>query len=622
MLVAPGHAAALIDDAHTIDGPSGAVLDLGGVAMSEDGSGGLVYRKIEGGRAHVFVAQFTDGSWRPPQRVDVGQSFDSSWPRIAAADRGRLVVTWVQEFGPDSDRMYSATLDPGARRFQGPVPVDINVGEATATYPSLAMNRGGAAYLTYRVVRQGSNLPPGYVDSDIRIARYRAPLWTVFGSLVDRNPVQPMATPTEGNSPKVGVGLTGDAIVGWQEPGDDFVDRIWARRVFGTTLGIPLLVSPDNFGGAPLRGGADSFSVDVAGFSTGAVALRQLPGEGSRLPGPRVFVNSIPDATSENASRFGTPRMLDAPGGLPGSTGIGISPLSTLKVAYGLGNATVVADGDSEGIGKPERVDDGRSSAPGDPVVEYAENGAAVTAWKVRIGNLGAANVQELRADGVPELRTVSGPAGGFVNQLESAGSGLGDAMVGFEQGGGNLKQIAASVVDAPPAKFLVLAPHGFTRKKRVRINWDEVDVAISPVTYSLAVDDETVVESTHRTTRVLGPRQLPNGVHRVDVIAIDRAGQETVSSARRVKVDRRAPRVRLRRRGRSLSVSVSDGRRSQVSGLRRGSVRISFGDRTRRSRRARSRHLYARGGVFKVRVTARDRAGNRTRFARRVRIG
>ena len=60
--------------------------------------------------------------WRAPQRVDAGQRFDSSWPAIGAGNGGRLVVAWVQEFGPASDRLYSASLDPGARRFQAPVP--------------------------------------------------------------------------------------------------------------------------------------------------------------------------------------------------------------------------------------------------------------------------------------------------------------------------------------------------------------------------------------------------------------------------------------------------------------------------------------------------------------------
>src|SRR6185436_72116 len=114
----PAAAQGAISPAVTIDGPSGDVLDVGGVAMAEDGTGGIVYRKRADGRAHVFAAQFVDGGWRSPQRIDVGQGFDSTWPRIGAGNGGRLVVAWVQEFGVGTDRLFSASLDPGAHRFQ------------------------------------------------------------------------------------------------------------------------------------------------------------------------------------------------------------------------------------------------------------------------------------------------------------------------------------------------------------------------------------------------------------------------------------------------------------------------------------------------------------------------
>ena len=84
-LLGPGVARAVVSDVHPVDGPGAGVVEVGDAAMSEDGSGGIVYLKKVDGRNHVFAAQFTGGAWRPPQRVDVGQSFDSSWPRIGAA---------------------------------------------------------------------------------------------------------------------------------------------------------------------------------------------------------------------------------------------------------------------------------------------------------------------------------------------------------------------------------------------------------------------------------------------------------------------------------------------------------------------------------------------------------
>ncbi len=93
-----------------------------------------------------------------------------------------------------------------------------------------------------------------------------------------------------------------------------------------------------------------------------------------------------------------------------------------------------------------------------------------------------------------------------------------------------------------------------------------------------------------------------------------------------------------LRRRGSRLTVVVSDGARKVGSGLRRDAVRIAFGDRSgaasasraKRGRRhgkkaapvVRESHEYARPGRYRVRVQARDKAGNRRRFQRIVRIG
>ena len=73
--LAPAWARAAISDTQLIDGPSADVLDVGGVAMTEDGTAGIVYRKRVDGRAHVFAALFRDGAWGAPRRVDAGQAF-------------------------------------------------------------------------------------------------------------------------------------------------------------------------------------------------------------------------------------------------------------------------------------------------------------------------------------------------------------------------------------------------------------------------------------------------------------------------------------------------------------------------------------------------------------------
>jgi hypothetical protein len=636
LLAAPLPAGAFVSDVHPLDGPGAEVIDVADAAMSEDGSGGAVWLRRVDGRAHVFAARFHNGAWGPPRRVDVGQGFDSSWPRIGAGDGGRLVVTWVQEFGVESDRLFSATLDPGANGFQAPVPVDFNVGEATSTFPDLAMARGGQAYLAYRVITDTSPAnPPGYVGADVRVARYNGRLWSVLGTPVDRSISAPVRQPTEANSPKVGIDVQGGGVVAWQEPDDEFVDRIWARRLFGANFGIPLQVSPSSWEGAPLRGPADAFALDVAGFGQAAIAFRQQPGQASKLDTARAMVNETPDVFSELAGSFGEPLLVDggARGGLGGSS-VAVDPRGLFASGFSAGPASLLASGDDMAAEPVKRLDTGASSVAGDPLVDLAETGAAVAVWREQRGGVGLVAVQERRADGVVEPTDLSAPRGGGVGRVVLGGSGLGDAIVTWEQGDGANAQIVAAVIDAPPDPFLVLLPEGWQRKRKVRIAWDRSPNAIGRVRYSVSVDDEPVVENRKRLSAYLTSDDIDDGRHRIQVFAVDSAGQETGSRVGPLRVDRRGPRVKLHRRGLRLTVVVGDGPRRSTSGLRRGSVRVSFGEgggarasvsaargKARKPVTVRVVHTYGHGGRFRVKVRARDKAGNATVLERRVGI-
>jgi hypothetical protein len=650
LLVTPATAAAIVSDVQSIDGPSADVVGVANAAMSEDGTGGIVWLRRVNGHAHVFAAQYKGGVWHQPRQVDVGQNFDSSWPRIGAGDGGRLVVTWVQEFGTESDRLFSATLDPGANGFQAPIPIDFNVGEATSTFPDLAMARGGQAYLAYRVITDTSPAhPTGYVGADIRVARYNGRLWSVMGTPIDRVLATPVRLPTEANSPKVGIDVQGGGVVAWQEPDDEFVDRVWARRLFGANVGIPLRVSPSVWEGEPLRGPADAFSLDVAGFGQASVAFRQQPGQASKLDAPRAMVNETPDVFSEFAGSFGEAVLTDegARGDL-GTPSVGVDPRGLFISGFSSGPASLLGSGDGVSTEPVERLDAGASSVVGDPQVDLAETGAAVASWRELRGQVGLVAVQERRADGVVEPTELSAPDGGAVGKLVLAGSGLGDAILAWEQGTGSNAQIAASVVDAPPDPFLVLLPEAWQRKQKIRISWDRSPNAVSRVRYSVSVDDEPVVENRKRLGAYLSRDDIGDGRHRVQVFAVDVAGQETGSRVGLLRVDRSGPQVNLRSRGHRLTVVISDGPPRTTSGLRRGSVQVSFGERggakavasarTGRGRGHGSRlkrkrgkrkpvtvrvlHIYSRAGQFQLRVRARDKAGNVTQLRRKVTVG
>lgn len=624
LLLAPAGAGAIVFDVQPVDGPGSAIVDVADAAMSEDGSGGIVYLKTVEGRTHVFAAQFRDGAWRAPQRVDAGQAFDSSWARIGAGDGGRLLVTWVQEFGAESDRMYSATLDPGANGFQAPVPVDLNLGEASATYPDLAMNRGGQAYLAYRVITDTSPANPvGYVGADTRVARYNGRLWSVLGTPVDRNQALPVRQPTADNSPEVGIDIQGQGVVAWQEPDDEFVDRVWVRRLFGTSVSIPILATPQIWEGAPLRGAADAFALDVAGFGQTAVAFRQQPGAAGKLAGTRLMLNEMPDVFSESAQKFAGALLAD--GGAraaAGPPGVGVDARGLHLVAFGDGPATLAAGGDEFGAGAPQRIDAGASSAPGAPLADLAATGAGVVAWIEQRGPTGLVSVQERRADGVDEVTDLTAPRGGAVGRLVLGGSGLGDAVLAWRQGSGAGAQIAAAIVDAPPDPFLVLLPSGWQRKTKLKIAWDHSPNAIGGVRYSVSVDDEPVREGLRGLHAVLRRGDLGNGRHRIQIYATDEVGQETGSRVGHLLVDRRPPRVKLRQHGRRLAVVVADGLRKHASMLRPGSVRVSFGAGAGSAQgKPAAGHVYSSPGRYRVTVSARDKAGNRTSFAKIVRV-
>jgi hypothetical protein len=517
------------------------------------------------------------------------------------------------------------------------VPVDMNAGEATATFPDLAMNAGGQAYLTYLVITDESPLnPPGYLGLDVRVARYNNRLWSVLGNPIDRNPATPMPKPTTANGPKIGIDTLGQDVVAWREPDDEFVNRVWARRVFGTTFGIPLQVSPSTWEGAPLRGEADAFDLDDAGFGQAAVAFRQQPGQGSKLDAPRLFVNEMPDAFAEGASAFKGARLID--GGIRGALGapsVAVEPEGGFLAGFSSGTATLLAGGNNTELGATERSDDGGSSVTGEPLVDVAGSLAGVAAWKELRGGAGSVTVRERRADGVVESAALSAAGGGAIGGLALGGSGLGDALLLWRQGGGAKAQIAAAVVDAPPDRFLVEVPDGWQRKARMRVSWNAAENAIGGLRYSVSVDDEAIGKRTPRLHALLKSKRVGEGRHKLQIFAIDDNGQETGSRKGALLVDRKPPRIELRKRGDRLAVVVAD----RVSGVKGRALAVSFGDRgaarssattavasrghgkKRKKRPVVIRHRYTAPGSYRVTIEARDRAGNKANFSREVRV-
>ena len=625
-VLAPARAGAIIGGAVTIDGPSAAIVGFDGVAMAEDGTGGLVYRKRAGGRVHVFASRFAGGAWQPPQRVDAGQPFDSSWPAIGAGNGGRLVVTWIHQFGAGvQDRMYSASLDPGAARFQAPVAIDLDVREGLDAAPSLSMSRGGVAYLVYRVVyrRQAPDLPPGTVDADYRLQRYSGSFWSLLGQPVDRTQIQPQAAPTPFNGPRVATDANGNAVVAWQEPDDALIPRVYARRVFGQVLGDVLPASPASAGGVALHAAADQLSLAVSPFGEAIVGIRQQPDPHSPWHRARALVNMLPSSFADGAGTFVGARPVDGggadgPAGSLGPVSVAVDDAGVFDAGFGLDTRALDAGGDEGVVDPPVRLDDGSGGGGAGgtaSLVVRGEEGTLAAAWTVDQNGAGGAGLLERRADGTPFQRIVSAAAGGVVQSLRLSGSALGSALAGFQQGRDAGAQIVAASIEAPPGRFTVLTPAGWTRRRRVALSWDPAPSTTGAVTYDVQVDGEDVASGLTRLTRTLGRGQLDDGRHEVSVVANDALGQSATSVVSTLKVDRRAPRVRIARlSGGRVRVRVSDGARGECSGV--GSVSISWGDGTR-SHARRATHRYRAGGAHRLTVSVRDRVGNRRRIRR-----
>jgi hypothetical protein len=630
------NAHATIQPAVTIDGPSEDVVGFGGVAMAEDGSGGVVYLKRVGGVAHVFVARYLDGHWLAPIQADAGQPYVASWPRIAAADGGELVVVWVTPFATEGGRpvqeLLGATLDQGASAFGPAMMVDADIETGTGASPDLAMSSTGQADVVYRVVHEETGrttsiplLRPGDVIEDVRVAHFNGETWSSLGT-INRNPGISMRPATQTNGPQIAVGPTGNGIVVWQEPNVDGTARIWARRIFGHTLGYVMPVSAESLGGAPLSGDADAPSVAFSILGQAEVAYRQAAAPGSPLAGPRIFLNTLPDGESLKASgteflgaSIADPTPPPGAGGAIGPPSVDVDSHREVRLLYDAGGTPRVIEGG--GAGLASAISLGPPYSPGEVMPASVMNpaGGGVSAWpSTEPGGEPAVALREDFPSGAVQTGLVSGAGGGPIGELGVGRSGLGDGIVAFQQGPLGDAAIVAAHASAPPAELAVSAPNGWVRPAKAEVSWEPARSADGPLGYRVVLDGRPIAAPAGTSSMRISPRGLDDGVHEVRLLAGDADGQETLSAPVELRVDGHPPTVAVRAgRGGTVRVSVRD----RASGVAVGAVRIRFGDgRGARARRLFT-HRYARAGVYSIAVWVRDRAGNRAVVRRLVSV-
>ena len=315
-------AEAVILPAVTIDGPSEDIVGFGGVAMADDGTGGVVYLKRVQGVAHVFVARYAEGRWQAPIRVDA-QSLSAPAGRVSglqtaasSSSCGRL--RFATESGHPVDELLSSTL--GARSFELWRADDHRPGHPGGNrHEPVAcdeLDRPGGRRLPRRQQRRRpalEHLVCCKPEMSPRKCERRISVANLVGPRHDQPQPGNRHAPADGaNAPRMAIGPTGNGIVVWQEPDIDGIARIWARRLFGATLDYVLPVTATSLGSSAIGDDADAPSVSISRLGEAEVAYRQVAGPGSPLPGPRIFLNTLPDGEASSGAEFAGAAIVDS----------------------------------------------------------------------------------------------------------------------------------------------------------------------------------------------------------------------------------------------------------------------------------------------------------------------
>jgi PKD domain len=621
---------AVILPAQTIDGPSSEITGFGGVAMAEDGTGGVVYLKRVGGVPHVFVSQYREGHWLAPIRVDTGEQFAASSPRIGAADGGQLVVVWATPFATVKDtpvqELLGATLGSGATQFQEAVVIDPDIGEGVDVSPDIAMSSTAQAYVVYRVVEQFNfntpRLRAGDLPEQVRVAHYLGHRWTLLGT-INRDPGIAMRPPTASNAPQVAIARTGDGIVVWQEPEINGIARIWARRLFGNSVDYVLPVTATSVDGKPITQDADAPSVALSLLGEAFVAYRQNAGPGSPLSGPRIFLNQLSNGESESGAEFKGAFVADP--NVPGGAGARLGPPSVdineygdLRLLYDSNGVPQVVEGTDRGLSGTLTL--GPSfSGPEEPAASVMNpQGGGVSAWvsSTPFGQPAVA-VREDFPEGAVQTALIAGGAGGPISGLAVGRSGLGDGLVAFQQGTLGDAAIVATDVSTPPAESILTVPKGWIKPSQALISWTPAASANEPVTYSIVLDGHEIISAGPALAAAIPGQWLGSGIHHVQLLMTDRFGEQTLSPPSKLEIDAQPPTVTITRSGDTIVVRVKDPQ----SGVDAHAVSVKFGDGHRASGKKVFHHTYAHAGIYQVQVSVRNNVGNAAVVNERVSV-
>jgi hypothetical protein len=596
----PAAAHAAYFPGRTVDGPSPLIERLGGVGLARDGGGSVAYEKRDAdGAAHVFVSRLEHGNPQAPERVDTGQALDSSQSRVAVARDGRTLVTWV-----NGGRLWGAQRVSAAEPFSEPAQIYAPAGGEEVREPSLGLSLHGVGYLTFTVAGGG--------QSDVRSAYFEDGAWSVHGEPLDIDPAR------AARDSRLAASADGTALALWTED-TGAGTRVFARRlVRARQSSAPQQVSVDFFEG---RGGgsADSASLDIEDDSSYAwVAWRQDFDDGgantSRVLMRRLRGGEFEEPFAVDALAFGAGDGAERPD-------VDLSGRGRAIVGGSLGSGRIFATDvmQFDEVRLPARTLGDSAGVPTRSVAAIAENGRGTLAW-VRASGFGGApqlvaryfnarrweNETPLSAPDMGELDPGAG--------IDASADTEGNNVIAFVQNAGGERRISVAVYDKEPRTTGGIDDLKWRKRVPRSLTWREVTDDWGGVRYRVEIDGIPVLDDT-TSTRLQPSRQIGDGAHAWQVFAIDGRGQVTEGPIKQFRIDRRAPRLSLRRARGGVRVAASDGGPIGGSGVSR--VVVDWGRRstvltaptigviepTKLRRRGRGRT---------VRATAYDRAGHR----------
>jgi hypothetical protein len=407
---------------------------------------------------------------------------------------------------------------------------------------------------------------------------------------------------------KVAVAADGIATVVWGEAG-----HVYERRIFELRQST-----------APQDLGADADAPDISSEDDSSFAWVVFRQGGIVVARRLVGSEFDPPVTLEGAEGADEPQVTINGRGV-GYAGVGGSS----GAAYG----AVLKDD----VFNPAIVIGGGAGTTPAPAPAVAESGDGLIAYQ-QADAAGAAGIAARAYDYVPASRQVTqpGPVASLSNPalgstdasrgLLASGDRAGDVAVAFVQGSGAGSQIMAGAFDRAPGAFRANTTTKWRKFARPPLKWGTSFELWGPLIYQVQIDGVPVAQTA--STGVKVPARVKDGLHRWRVVAIDRRGQTTATPLRNLRVDATPPKVSFKlsgahKRGSLVKVvakaSDASGTKAKASGLK--TVRISFGDGSRKITARRASHRYGRSGHVTVAVTASDKAGNVITVKRRITI-